>query len=87
MLEISRTDLEGMLIGGFTAGATVAIGDDYRAVCMDGNHWRIEDRQENVLGIVAPTNCVSTQEVQDVIESQIRKQPEYTDTPTKATTD
>lgn len=68
MIDLSATEIEGMLGGHFTQGATVPLVAKYRAVCVDGTVWKVVRENDEVVGFVKPENCVTCTEVERAFE-------------------
>lgn len=71
VISLTDTEVEGMLIAGWEAGKEIAISDSHRAVCVDGEVWRIEDGQQVVKGFVRPTNCRNSTEVVEAFRKEL----------------
>jgi hypothetical protein len=62
-LKLSATEVQGMMIGGYEADASLQVADGYMAWCIDGECWSIENGDDELVATVNPTNAISCREV------------------------
>lgn len=64
--DVTETEIEGMMLGGYCEGAIVGVTGRYKLECADGEVWRLKTREDELVGVLNPTNCV--------VGSEIRRQ-------------
>lgn len=68
-IDISGTELQGMMMGNWEAGTTVNLSEPISMHCLDGSVWEVRGRDDCVLGTINPTAAVTCT---DVVERLLR---------------
>lgn len=54
-IQLKSTEIEGMLSDGFTQGAELQISETAYARCVDGELWRVETKEGEIMDYLNPT--------------------------------
>lgn len=72
-LELTHSQIEGMLRAGWDRGARVPLYGRRSAVCIGDGLWKVVDQQGTIHGFVKPENCVTSKEVREVFAEVVSR--------------
>jgi len=64
-VELTETEVEGMMASCWGEGVQKKITVSHMAVCLNNNVWKVIDEQEAVCGFVKPDNCETSIQVRE----------------------
>lgn len=69
--QLTKTEIEGMMMGGYTEGASISITCRFELECSDGEVWEVLTSEDELVGVINPRNALTGVEIQQQLRRLI----------------
>lgn len=63
-IQLTKTEIEGMMMSGYTEGTALSLGCRYELECSDGEVWEVLSEEDELVGVLNPKNALTGAEIE-----------------------